>query len=69
MLYDTIWLNVTDDGFSSFVLIPYLASVEYNDREVVFGFFDGDGRPKESVDRTASSKFWIASSNLRYICL
>jgi len=57
MLYSTRRLNVTNDGFGSFVLIPYFANVEYNDREIVFGFFDGDGRSKESVDRTASSKF------------
>jgi hypothetical protein len=50
-------LNVTDDGFDSFALIPYLANAEYNDLEVVFGFLDGEGRSKELVDRTASSKF------------
>jgi hypothetical protein len=57
MLYGTRRLNVTNDGFGSFGLIPYLANVEYNDRGVVLGFFDGDGRSKEWVDRTASSKF------------
>lgn len=61
-------LNVTDedDGvLGSFDFIPYLASVEYNEREVVFALFDGEGRGKDSVERTASSRFWIASSNLR----
>ena len=60
-------MDATDDDgvLGSFDLIPYLASVEYNERDVVFALFDGEGRGKESVDRTASSRFWIASSNLR----
>ena len=61
-------LDATDedeDVLSSFDFIPYLASVEYNEEGVMFTLFDGEGRVKESVDRTASSKFWIASSNLR----
>jgi hypothetical protein len=58
MSYGKIWHNLTDDDvFGSFALIPYLANVEYNDREVVFGFLDGEGRSRDSVDRTASSKF------------
>ena len=57
MLYDKRWYNVTDDAFDSFALIPYLANVEYNDREVVFGLFEGGGRSRDWVDRTASSKF------------
>jgi hypothetical protein len=57
MLYDKRWYNVTDDAFGSFALIPYLANVEYNDREVVFGLFEGGGRSRDWVDRTASSKF------------
>jgi hypothetical protein len=46
-----------DDVFDSLALIPYLANVEYNDREVLFNFFVGEGRSRDSVDRTASSKF------------
>ena len=57
MLCDTEMAEVTDDGFGSFVLIPYFAKVEYNDLAVVFGFFAGGGRFRESVDRTAWSKF------------
>lgn len=57
--------NVTDGAFDSFVLIPYLANVEYSERVAVCDFLNGDGRSKESVDLTASSKFEIASSNLR----
>jgi hypothetical protein len=56
MLYDTRRLKVTDD-LGSLALIPYFANVEYRDRELVFNFFDGDGRPRLSFDRTASSKF------------
>lgn len=56
-----------DDGaFGSLDLIPYFARVEYKDLDVVFGFLEGEGRSRDSCDRTASSKFWIASSNLRY---
>ena len=59
-------LNVTDDPLDSFVLIPYLANVEYNERVAVFGFLNCEGCSIAFVDRVvALSRFERASSNLR----
>lgn len=67
MANDKRRLNITDDpDLDSFVLIPYLASVEYSERVDVFGFLNGEGRPVVSVDRVALSRFEMASSNLRW---
>jgi hypothetical protein len=54
--------QVTNE-FESFVLIPYLARVEYKDRDVC-ALFAG-GRSGELEDPTALSRLSITSSSFR----
>jgi hypothetical protein len=56
----------TDWSRDSFDLMPYFASVEYNER-IACAFLGGEGRWRVSVEPTASSNTWKASSSLRYI--
>lgn len=55
-----------DRSHDSFDLTPYFARVEYNER-IECVFFGGEERGRVSVEPTASSNTWKASSSLRYI--
>lgn len=57
---------VTKESCDPLGLMPYFASVEYTER-VVWILFGGEGRLRVSVDPTALSKTWKASSSLRYM--
>lgn len=60
------WVEFATDGSrDSFDLMPYFASVEYNER-IVCVLFGGEGRWRVPVEPTASSNIWKASSSLRY---
>lgn len=57
---------VTDGSCDPFGLMPYFASVEYTER-IVWILLGVEGRLRVSVDPTALSKTWKASSSLRYM--